>query len=62
MSTCHEGASKLIVEAKRLKKKINKIALKRAEHEGIQKDERLQQPPYNGELLPYAVARLSYYL
>jgi hypothetical protein len=62
MSSFHEGASNLIREANKLKKNIEKIALKRAKHEWIDKDERLQQAPYNGVLLPYAVARLSYYL
>ena len=32
------------------------MAEKRAKHEGLQKDARLQQAPYNGDLLPYALA------
>jgi E3 ubiquitin-protein ligase MYCBP2 len=38
------------------------MALQRAKHEGIDKDKRLKEPPYSGNLAMYAVARLSYYM
>ena len=62
MSSSHRKVSRIIGESRALEKQIHKIALKRAKHEGIDKDERLKSAPYNGELLPYAVARLSYYM
>ena len=62
MSCNHSGVRKHIEKAIDLQDKIKGIALKRGKHEGIDKDKRLQQPPYNGELLPYAIARLSYYM
>ena len=62
MTWSNPGVSKMIKEAHDLEKNINKLALKRAKFEGIHKDERLKSAPYNGELLPYARARLSYYM
>lgn len=62
MSCFHQEASRLITDALKLENKINEMALQRAKHEGIDKDQRLQEPPYNGHLPSYAVARLSYYM
>ncbi len=62
MSCDHKVIGKHIQSARSLHGKIREIAMKRAKHEGIDKDERLQQGPYNGDLLPYAMARLSYYM
>jgi hypothetical protein len=62
MSCFHRKASKLIREATNLRKKVNDMAVKRAKHEGADKDKRMQEPPYNGQLQPYAMARLSYYM
>ena len=62
MSCNHPEINRHINQAKMLREKIHDIAMKRAKHEGIDKDARLQEAPYNGDLLPYAVARLSYYM
>lgn len=62
MSCSNKTVAKHIKKAKKLQKTIFEIAMKRAKHEGIDKDDRLQEAPYNGELLPYAMARLSYYM
>ena len=62
MSCFHLEASKLIKQAITLEKKLDKMALQRAKHEGIDKDDRLQQAPYNGDIQSYAIARLSYYM
>ena len=62
MECFHQEAQRLIKDGKKLEKDVNKMALKRAKHEGIDKDQRLKEPPYNGVLEPYAIARLSYYL
>lgn len=56
------GVSKLIKDALALEENINKMALQRAKHEGIDKDQRLQEAPYNGDLASYSIARLSYYM
>ena len=52
----------LINDALKLESKINEMALQRGKHEGIDKDDRLKDPPYNGDLASYSVARLSYYM
>mmetsp|Transcript_19463 Transcript_19463/g.21771 ORF Transcript_19463/g.21771 Transcript_19463/m.21771 type:complete len:98 (-) Transcript_19463:384-677(-) len=62
ISSSNKAVSKIINDNKKVQKHINKIALKRAKHEGIDKDKRLKEAPYNGELQSYAVARLSYYM
>jgi hypothetical protein len=62
ISCFHSIVSKLIKEAVGLEDNINKMALQRAKHEGIDKDARLKEPPYNGDLASYSVARLSYYM
>lgn len=54
--------NKLIKDALKLEKKIVKMAMQRAKHEGIDKDKRMQEPPYSGDLTSYAMARLSYYM
>ena len=38
------------------------MSVQRAKHEGIDKDKRMQEPPYSGDLTSYAMARLSYYM
>lgn len=53
---------RLIAEATDLEKQIVEMSEKWAKHEGLEKDDWLKHPPYNGDLLPYALARLSYYL
>ena len=62
MSTTHPETAKYIKEAKKLEVKINEMAVQRAKHEGIDKDDRLKEPPYSGDLDSYAIARLSYYM
>lgn len=62
MSCFHREASAVINDALQLEQKIEKMAFKRGKHEGIDKDQRLKEPPYSGDLKSYAVARLSYYM
>lgn len=62
MSCFHREASRLINDALKLEKNVNKMALKRGKHEGIDKDQRMKDPPYNNDLASYAIARLSYYM
>ncbi|CAI2359826.1 unnamed protein product [Moneuplotes crassus] len=61
--TCnHPHIGKSLKAAISLRAKINMKAWKRAKYEGINRDARLQASPYNGDLLSYAMARLSYYM
>ena len=62
ISWFHKETIRLIKDALKLEKSIEKMALQRAKHEGIDKDDRLKEAPYNGDLQSYAVARLSYYM
>ena len=62
ISWFHKETARLIRDALALEKNIEKMALQRAKHEGIDKDDRLKDPPYSGDLQSYAVARLSYYM
>jgi hypothetical protein len=62
MESSHPKAFKYIKEAMKLEEQIYDMAFKRGKHEGIDKDDRLKDPPYNGDLQSYAVARLSYYM
>ena len=62
MSSKHPEIKRLIKNALKLEKNINEMSLKRAKHEGIDKDDRLKDPPYSGDLESYAMARLSYYM
>lgn len=62
MECFHQEASRLIREGRMLEETIKKMAIKRGKHEGIDKDKRMMEPPYNGKLEPYALARLSYYM
>lgn len=41
---------------------MKKQAVEKAKVEGIDKDERLKQAPYNGNLQEYAVFKCAYYL
>lgn len=61
-SSTHKKLQRHLGKAKELQEKINEMALKRAKHEDIDRDARLQEAPFNGDLLPYALARLSYYM
>ena len=62
MSCFNNSLMDLINDALKLESKINEMALQRGKHEGIDKDDRLKDPPYNGDLASYSVARLSYYM